>query len=1031
MAAGDRVRLVGDPGRVGILTGREKAVGSRRYQQVAFQERTDYVPDDQLEAVPEGGDAAIDLLRRGRFARPEDLYRTLTHIRLSGRLANFIYSLETTDTDFHAYQFKPVLKLLQSASSGILIADEVGLGKTIEAGLIWTELRARFDLQRLLVVCPAMLREKWAAELGRRFGVKADILSAAELLRVLRGAESGAELEFAAIVSLQGVRPPGRWRDPDAQGAAVELARLLDGRAHEDPLVDLLVVDEAHYLRNPETRAAELGLLLRRASQYALLLSATPVHLRQEDLFQLLKIVDEDVYHRHDVFDFILQANERLVRAREAVLAGAAEPSALAKALRDAMKHPLLEGNRQLEGIAADVEGMADLAHPKVRVEVASRLESANLLGYAVSRTRRRDVKEWRAIREAQTLSVEMDELESRFYQTVTDTVREFCDKSGQSEGFLLVMPQRQMASCMAAAHWYWSQDEPGSREELFEDLGIELPEAEPGSLGPLIAELRSRVSALGNLAELARHDTKYDRLVGELRRFLGERPGEKVVLFSSFRHTLRYLAERLRRDGVSCGLLLGGQDGKQQTLDEFQDPGGPSVLLSSEVGSEGIDLQFSWVVVNYDLPWNPMRVEQRIGRLDRLGQESAKVVIWNLVHANTIDERIYQRLLLRLGVFTRTLGGLESILGVRIGELTRDLFRQHLTPEEEVARIDQTGVALENQRRQEEALEEQAASLVAYGDYIIQQVEAARDLARRIKAEDIQRYVLDFLSQNYPGCRFQEDPQDTALVDVELSPQAKFEFGEYLRARKARQMPALARNDPSAVRCRFENRLRVPKGRHQDVINQFHPLVRFVAHTAEERQLVQSPAVAVRLAHDRLEGLVAVGDYRFVVTRWKFEAIRAEERLWFGVEGCETGERLSEEDAERVVTAAAEWGDDWPKAGAEIDATSLAEALWQGLLVEAQERYERHVGQVVAQNEDRADTQLASLRTHLERQQERHQELMRRHLQHGYPGLAKAEEKNLARLRAKVEQQRLAVASRRRLAHSAEVLCVGALRVV
>lgn len=1030
MAAGDRVRLVGDPGRVGILTGRDKTAGNRRYQQVAFQDRIDYVPDDQLEPVPEGGDAAIDLLRRGRFARPQDLYRTLTHIRLSGRLANFIYSLETTDTDFHAYQFKPVLKLLQSASSGILIADEVGLGKTIEAGLIWTELRARFDLQRLLVVCPAMLREKWAAELARRFGVKADILSAAELLRLLRGADTGAEAGFAAVVSLQGVRPPGGWRDPETQGPAAELARLLDSRAHEEPLVDLLVVDEAHYLRNPETRAAELGVLLRRTSQYALLLSATPVHLRQDDLLHLLGIVDEDLYYRHDIFDFILQANERLVQAREAVLAGGAAPAALASALRDAMRHPLLQGNRQLEGIVACVENLVDLSHPKVRVEVASRLESANLLGYAVTRTRRRDVKEWRAIREPRTLSVPMDELEERFYTTVTETVREFCDRSGQSEGFLLVMPQRQMASCMAAAHWYWSQDEPGTREELFEDLGIELPDAEPGSLGPLISELRNRVSALGNLAELAKHDTKYERLVGELRTFLGDRPGEKVVLFSSFRHTLKYLAKRLCHDGVSCGLLLGGQDEKQQILDEFEDPRGPSVLLSSEVGSEGIDLQFSWVVVNYDLPWNPMRVEQRIGRLDRLGQESPKVVIWNLVHADTIDDRIYQRLLLRLGVFTRTLGGLEGILGARIEELTRDLFRQHLTAEQEAERIDLAGVALENQRQQEEALEEQAASLVEYGDYIIQQVEAARGLARRIKAEDIQRYVLDFLSQNYPGCRFLQDADDPALVDVELSPEAKFEFGEYLRARKARQIPPVARNDPAPVRCRFENRLRVPKGRHQEVINQFHPLVRFVAHAAEERKLVQSPAVAVRVPRDRLDGLLAAGEYRFAVTRWVFEAIRIEERLWYGVEACDSGERLSEEDAERVVTAVAQWGEDWPKASGEVDATTLAEALWEGLLVEAQERYERHVAQVVAENEDRADTQHRSLQTHLARQQERHEELIRRHVQRGYPGLAKAEEKNLARLRAKVEQQRLALENRRRLVHSTQVLCVGAIRV-
>jgi len=160
MKPGDEVRLIGDPGRRGTFTGCERFVGDRKYVQVRFSDRTDYVPFDQVELVPEGGEPPIDLLQRGRLSRPSDLYRTLAHIRLSGRLVNYIYSLDTTETDFYAYQFKPVLKLLHSIGSGILIADEVGLGKTIEAGLIWTELRSRFDFQRLVVLCPAMLREK-------------------------------------------------------------------------------------------------------------------------------------------------------------------------------------------------------------------------------------------------------------------------------------------------------------------------------------------------------------------------------------------------------------------------------------------------------------------------------------------------------------------------------------------------------------------------------------------------------------------------------------------------------------------------------------------------------------------------------------------------------------------------------------------------------------------------------------------------------------------------------------------------------
>lgn len=1034
MEAGARVRLVGDPGRVGVSTGRQQFRKDRPFVQISFPDRTEWVPEDQLEVIPDSGDSPVDLLRRGRLGRPADLNATLTHIRLSGRLANYIYSLETTDTDFYAYQFKPVVKLLQSVSTGILIADEVGLGKTIEAGLIWTELRSRFDLQRLLVICPAMLRDKWSSELGRRFGVRPEICGASELLRLFREVEAGSRADFVAIASLQGIRPPADWDAPQTSGAPAEIARLLSARAHEEPLVDLLVIDEAHYLRNPETRTAELGALLRRASQYAALLSATPVHLKSDDLFHLLRIVDEDVFFRKDAFDFICQANEHLVEMRDAVLAGTTNQEAFSRSLAGALRHPLLEGNRQLTALAAELERLADgdLRAPRIRADIASRLESANLLGFSVTRTRRRDVKELRAVREARTLACEMNALEAKFYGTVTETVREYCARSGGHEGFLLVMPQRQMSSSMAAALWSWSQDDPQMAEELYEDLGIELPDAEPGTLGPLVSELRQKTSSLGSLTELTRDDTKYTRLREELRTVLAGNPEEKVVLFSSFRHTLRYLAERLRKDGISCGLLLGGQDDKQQTLDEFADPRGPSVLLSSEVGSEGIDLQFAWMLVNYDLPWNPMRVEQRIGRLDRLGQESPKVVIWNLMHANTIDERIYQRLFMRLGIFTRTLGSLETVLGPRIADLTRDLFSKQLTPEQEAARIDQTGVALEAVRKHEETLEAEAPSLVAYGDYILQQVIAAREMARRITTEDIERYVLGFFSQHYPGCRFHQDPKDPAIVDVELSPKAKNDLSNFLRDARSSAATPLTRASSAPVRCRFDNRLRARGRGWEDLITQFHPVVRFVAHSTESQKRVGYPAVAARIRASALSKPLSPGDYRVAIARWNFEALRTTEQLWYGAEPLGPGGHpLDDDDAERLVMAVAEAGEDWPAAGAELDLEGVAHDIEQGLLVRARSRYETHVGQLEAQNRDRADAQLRSLENHLTQQRAKYEELRRRHLARGNPGLAKAQEKNLERLTGRVERQRLLIHERSHLKHRPEELCVGVVRVL
>jgi superfamily II DNA or RNA helicase len=1024
LGSGDRVRLVSDPAREGILTGARKDAASVPLLQVAFfQGNKQWVPVDQLEVVPEQGEAPRDLLRRGRLAHPADLYRVLSSIRLSGRLADFVYSLEMTETDFYAYQFKPVLKLLQSVSTGILIADEVGLGKTIEAGLIWTELRARFDLRRLLVLCPAMLREKWQRELRRRFGVKADILDAAGLLRLLQQVADGEEPEFTAIASIQGLRPPSGWDESEEmERATAKLAQLLSRRAQEEPIVDLLVVDEAHYLRNPETQTAELGRLVRAVSQYAVFLSATPVHLKSEDLFHLLRLVDEDLFSRQDVFEFITQANEHLVTARDAVLGGTVSAPDLRNRLVLAQRHPLLEGNRQIQALVDDLASIQNLSPHGLRAEIASRLETANLLGFAVTRTRKREVTEWRVIRDPCTHKVTMAPLEAEFYSTVTAVVRDYCARGGQAEGFLLVMPQRQMASCMAAAYWHWSQDDTGALEELWEELGIELPEAEPASLGPLVQELRARVGGLASLRALTDVDTKYGHLRQELRHLLAADSHEKVVLFSSFRHTLRYLEERLRKDGISCIVLVGGQTDKDEIVEQFGRPDGPSVLLSSEVGSEGIDLQFARILVNYDLPWNPMRVEQRIGRLDRIGQKAERIAIWNLLHADTIDERIYDRLYMRLGIFERALGGLEAILGAKINAMTRDLFQRGLTPQQEGARIDQTRLAVEHIRQEEERLESEAGSLVAYGDYILNQVRAARELSRRVTGGDIRRFVIDYMEKEYPGSRFLQI--EDSLFDVDLSAQGRSELAAFLKERRLGTATALARNLPGPLRCRFENRLQAGRG-DDEVISQLHPLVRFVAHRSGASITRSLPAVAARIACECLPG-VPPGRYRFAVARWTVDALRTTEQLWYGVEPLEGGEPLNAELAERFVTTLAAEGAPWPLAQEECDLGAAAEGVEQMLLVRADADYRADVTRVSAQNEDRADAARRSLETHRETQRGKFARRYSSYVEKGLTGFARVEQRNRQKLEARVEREILKIEEKRTVRHSFDEISVG-----
>ena len=164
--------------------------------------------------IGEIGDVRLSPLDMLEVEKIRPTYRSASHAdtcKIIGALGDVIYSMEATNTDFYAYQFKPVVKILESPTNSVLIADEVGLGKTIEAGLIWTELRSRFDMRRLLVICPAALREKWRYELSSKFRVMAQICDASETLNILRDEEMQLR-GFAIVASMQGLRPPGAGR---------------------------------------------------------------------------------------------------------------------------------------------------------------------------------------------------------------------------------------------------------------------------------------------------------------------------------------------------------------------------------------------------------------------------------------------------------------------------------------------------------------------------------------------------------------------------------------------------------------------------------------------------------------------------------------------------------------------------------------------------------------------------------------------------------------------------------------------------
>ena len=308
------------------------------------------LPANELEFVPKNPGSMADRFAKGQFVDLGWLRRTLTRARSAGRLGDMLYSMEATETDFYAHQFKPVLKLLRSPTDAMLIADEVGLGKTIEAGLIWTELRSRLSSNRLLVVCPKTLCEKWRLELMQRFGVEARIVNGQELTEFLTKPYQQRR-GFAAIASMQGIRPPRGWdadpnQRPDPDRA--KLAQALDEAANDAPLIDLLVVDEAHHMRNPQTQTFALGRLLSTVAEHRIYLSATPIHLRNRDLHSLLRLVDPATFEFESTLEDLIQTNQPLMAARDLLMRNAPREE-IAGNIEIARQHPILANSRALE----------------------------------------------------------------------------------------------------------------------------------------------------------------------------------------------------------------------------------------------------------------------------------------------------------------------------------------------------------------------------------------------------------------------------------------------------------------------------------------------------------------------------------------------------------------------------------------------------------------------------------------------------------------------------------------------------------
>jgi hypothetical protein len=381
-----------------------------------------------------------------------------------------------------------------------------------------------------------------------------------------------------------------------------------------------------------------------------------------------------------------------------------------------------------------------------------------------------------------------------------------------------------------------------------------------------------------------------------------------------------------------------------------------------------------------------------------------------------------------RLDIFRAALGSIESILGDDIRRMTYKLFSHKLTAQQEREVIEQTTQALSIRRIQEERLEEEASHLVAHGDYIQNKVNAVRELKRYVTGEDIYNYVRDFCDDEFPGCRFQRVSQDELLFTIDLSGDAKFEFGEFLRRGRLLGKTRISQAT-NKMRFLFENRVVLDQSK-DEIISQFHPIIRFISERYRAKGVRQYfPAVGVEVSSLDLPDIVP-GEYVFAVQRWSMKvALRDIERLAYQVFSVTGDCFLNNETGERLVNTAVHKGRDWLSSGNEMNGVLAEEAF--GQCEDAlEEKYWIFVEAMKRENDDRSAFQLSNLNEYFEKKHnEWKNKIFEMHCQGKQKGVRMWEGK-LEKLRHRTEEKKSVIKKSATPTHDTVLVSSGVIRV-
>ena len=740
----------------------------------------------------------VALWRAGRIHSSRSCNLRITATRLSfAHQFDPLSSLSNSRVEIKPHQVGVVHRVSTSYPHRFLLADEVGLGKTIEAGLIIRELKARGVAKRVLVLAPSGIVSQWQYELRTKFN------------------QVFAQYRSDSVRFLQSKNPAENvWTLEDNVIASTAYAVADEERSKEIALAgwDLIIIDEAHHARrqmDSETKRSYTRLyrlaetLTDQTSgggQSVLLLTATPMQLDPFELYSLIELLDPTLFANYADFE----SHRVEVAGLNATVDAVKRWSALKPADREQ------QAGEVARWLSIDLsDARARLGSAPGRASVIEELLGKHKLSEVMVRNRKAVVGGFTS-RKAAVWPVEMTDQEWDAYHAIGEYVRVGYARSrainNNALGFLMTTFQKlSSSSSYALRQSLLRRIEkleaalPAAAEVEVEDSDLE--ESPIGDALDEILGISSKPDVAAEIQEVARvvqlldkidMDSKTKVLLARLGDIKKQEEDAKVLIFTQSRDTQEYL--RLRLSAPWEVNVFHGQlkpDAKDAAVLRFREGRGPQVLISTEAGGEGRNFQFCHVLINYDLPWNPMRIEQRIGRLDRIGQKHPVTII-NFAISGTIEERVLEVVSERIRVFEETIGGLDPILGTVEQDLREVFLAGEAERREALERLESQ---LEDRIRDARDAERKLTDLIMDTKSFRQdEVQTLLDQKGAMDNHALRRFVINALSEL--GVYINEDPEVAGIYELRLQGLFLDEFPPYAKEGLTRRVtfsPAVA----------------------------------------------------------------------------------------------------------------------------------------------------------------------------------------------------------------------------------------------